>query len=108
MLFPLQQIRRSNRGQDVVTGATGDTQNGIGARISNIEVGSLVIREAHITFGDMRIFEHWKMINEPAIVIGMDILGLLDTLVIDYQRQELHIKPLLKPLVRPPGMFSDG
>lgn len=87
------QIRRNNTGKDVVTGATGDSQNGIGARIANIELGSLVIREAHITFGDMRIFEHWKMVDEPAVVIGMDILGLLDTLVIDYQRMEMHVKP---------------
>jgi len=87
------QIRRGNSGKDVVTGATGATQNGIGARIANIEVGSLIIREAHITFGDMRIFEHWNMVNEPAIVIGMDILGLLDTLVIDYQRMEMHVRP---------------
>jgi hypothetical protein len=95
LLTPL--TRRGQRAKDVVTGATGDTQTGIGVRIANISVGSLVIREAHITFGDMRIFEHWNMIEEPAIVIGMDILGLLDTLVIDYQRMEMQIKPRNRP-----------
>ena len=40
----------------------------------------------------MHIFEHWGMVDEPALLIGMDILGLLDTLVIDYRRMELHIK----------------
>ena len=45
----------------------------------------------------MRIFEHWNMIDEPAIVIGMDILGLLDTMVIDYQRMEMQIKPRNRP-----------
>ena len=87
-----RQIQRNSRGQDQVTGATGDVQLGIGARISPIVIGDLSIRQAHITFGDMHIFEHWGMVDEPALLIGMDILGLLDTLVIDYRRMELHIK----------------
>lgn len=81
------------RSDDVVTGATGATQTGIGVRVSPIAIGNLTIRDAHLTFGNLRIFEHWNMMNEPAIVIGMDILGLVDTLVIDYQRMEMHIKP---------------
>jgi hypothetical protein len=32
--------------------------------------------------------------DEPAIVDGLDLLGLIDTLVIDYRRRELHIRPL--------------
>jgi hypothetical protein len=30
--------------------------------------------------------------DEPAMLIGMDVLGLLDTLVIDYRRKELQMK----------------
>ena len=29
---------------------------------------------------------------EPALLIGMDVLGLLDTLIIDYRRKELQVK----------------
>ncbi|MFO1503567.1 MAG: retroviral-like aspartic protease family protein [Steroidobacteraceae bacterium] len=87
-----RQVERNLRGLDQVTGATGDVQFGVGARISPIVIGELSIRDAHITFGDMRIFERWKMMDEPAVLIGMDILGLLDTLVIDYRRMELQIK----------------
>lgn len=87
-----RQIQRNSRGEDQVTGATGDVQVGIGARISPIVIGDLSIRDAHVTFGDMHIFERWGMADVPAVLIGMDILGLLDTLVIDYQRMELHIK----------------
>jgi hypothetical protein len=32
------------------------------------------------------------MTQEPAMLIGMDVLGLLDTLVIDYRRKELQLK----------------
>jgi hypothetical protein len=31
--------------------------------------------------------------KEPGLLIGMDIIGLMDTVVIDYRRRELHIRP---------------
>jgi len=45
-----------------------------------------------VTFGDMYIFKQWNLLREPAILIGMDALGLLDTLVIDYRRHELQMR----------------
>ena len=57
-----------------------------------IELGGVTIRGAHFTAGDLHIFQHWKMTREPALLIGMDVLGRLDTLVIDYKRRELQVK----------------
>ncbi|MET0292050.1 MAG: retroviral-like aspartic protease family protein [Steroidobacteraceae bacterium] len=97
----LERRQRRNKGTpDVITGATGDTQIGEGRPISSIELGGLVVNNAHITFGDMHIFNHWEENDQPTILIGMDILGLVDTLVIDYRRQEIHIKA--RTLGRPP------
>jgi hypothetical protein len=45
-----------------------------------------------VTYGDMRIFDQWKLTNEPVVLIGMDAIGLLDTVIIDYRRQELQIR----------------
>jgi len=45
-----------------------------------------------MTFGDMQIFRHWGMTEEPGLLVGMDILGLVDTLIIDYKRRELMIR----------------
>lgn len=87
------RLRRRTLTDDEITGATGAVQIGQGARVSPIDIGGITIRDAHITFGEMHIFEHWNLGNQPALLIGMDILGLLDTLVIDYRRQELHLKP---------------
>jgi hypothetical protein len=30
--------------------------------------------------------------TQPAVLIGMDVLGILDTLVIDYKRRELQVR----------------
>jgi hypothetical protein len=50
------------------------------------------VRNAQILFSDLYIFEHWKLQSKPAVLIGMDVLGILDTLIIDYKLDELHIR----------------
>ena len=58
-----------------------------------IQLGSITIQGARITYGDMRIFEHWQLIKEPAVLIGMDVIGLLDVFIIDYRRHEIQLRP---------------
>ncbi len=77
---------------DQIEGATKQIQDGIIIPMPAIEIGSIQIRDSGVTFADMYIFKQWKLSNEPAILIGMDALGLLDTLVIDYRRHELQIR----------------
>jgi hypothetical protein len=78
--------------RDEITGATADVQYGEGYPAPPIDIGPLRIRNAHITFGDMKIFEHWKMMKEPALLIGMDTLGQFDTLIIDYRLSEMQFR----------------
>lgn len=83
---------RTPPSHDQVFGATADMQEGEGYAAPPIVMGDMQIRSSHITFGDLHIFEHWKLTDEPAVLIGMDALGLLDTLIIDYKRGELQVK----------------
>jgi len=77
---------------DSITGATDDVQLGEGYPAPPILIRDMQIRSSRITFGDMQIFEHWKLTSEPAILLGMDVLGLVDTLIIDYKRAELQVR----------------
>lgn len=77
---------------DKIEGVTTEIQEGEGRRAPAIEFGPIVIHTQRMTFADMRIFEYWKMTQEPALLIGMDALGLLDTLIIDYRRNELQLR----------------
>jgi hypothetical protein len=77
---------------DHIIGATKEVQDGVIIPMPAIEFGSIQIRDAGVTFGDMYIFKQWNLLNTPAILIGMDALGLLDTLVIDYRRHELQMR----------------
>ena len=87
----ISRMRPEDMRADEITGATLDVQRGDRLVMPPIRIGELTIRGAHITVGDMYIFQHWKMTREPALLIGMDVLGLLDTLIIDYRRHELQV-----------------
>jgi hypothetical protein len=86
--------RYAKQQPDQITGATMAVENGTIIETPAIQIGSLKMTDAGITFGDMYIFRQWKLTHEPAILIGMDALGVLDTLIIDYRRHELHVRPL--------------
>ena len=86
--------RRKQDGEmeDVIIGVTQDVQRATSVRVPSISAGDLIVRNPHIKFTDLYIFEHWKLSQKPAVLIGMDVLGLLDTLIIDYRRSELQIR----------------
>jgi predicted aspartyl protease len=86
--------RRGERGEydDAIIGVTEDIQKATRVRIPSIVAGQLIMRNADIMFSDLHIFEHWHLTSQPALLIGMDVLGMLDTLVIDYRLGELQIR----------------
>ncbi|HEY6451011.1 MAG TPA: aspartyl protease family protein [Steroidobacteraceae bacterium] len=75
-----------------VIGVTNDEQDGESYTTPPIEFDTIRIMGAQVTYGDMHIFEHWKLTKEPVLLIGMDAIGLLDTVIIDYRRHELQIR----------------
>jgi predicted aspartyl protease len=77
---------------DAIIGVTEDIQEAARVRIPSIVAGDLLVKNAEIMFSNLDIFEHWQLVSKPALIIGMDVLGVLDTLVIDYRRHELQIK----------------
>ena len=85
--------RRESGGRDEgVIGVTGDVQSGHSVASPAIRLGTISVRDARINFADLHIFERWRLRDRPAILVGMDVLGVLDTLIIDYQRREAQIR----------------
>ncbi len=87
-------IRHERKGAQAeqVIGVTRDEQDGVSYSAPPIQFGTVRIQGARVTYGDMRIFDHWKLTDEPVLLIGMDAIGLLDTVIIDYHRRELQIR----------------
>ena len=88
----LRWHRRVQPMTDEITGATDDVQPAERYLMPPIELGGVEVRRGALTFGDMVIFEYWKLVHEPTMLVGMDVLGVLDTQIIDYPRRELQVR----------------
>ena len=88
----LSRRSREEATMDELQGVTDDIQKGEGHAAPPIEFGPMEIHSQRITFADAHIFQVWRLTNEPALLVGMDALGTLDTLIIDYRRHELQLR----------------
>ncbi|HTV50242.1 MAG TPA: aspartyl protease family protein [Steroidobacteraceae bacterium] len=93
LLEALQRRHHYRLTPDEVVGTTDDVQPGQDAAVPAIQLGDISIEGARLTMGDLRIFEAWKLTKEPAILIGMDTLGLVESIIIDYKHRALMIRP---------------
>jgi hypothetical protein len=93
----LMRVPPRNAAPEEIIGVTLDVQTGDNLLAPDIDFGNLQVKGARITFGDMYLFQHWKLTNEPTLTLGMDLLGSFDVLVIDYNRHELQIRSRQMP-----------
>jgi predicted aspartyl protease len=84
--------RARSQDQEEIIGVTLDVAKGDNIPTPPISFGNATISGVRVTFTDTAIFDHWQLSNEPALLLGMDVLGLLDVLVIDYKTKELHVR----------------
>ena len=75
-----------------VVGVTLDVEYADLVRMPTIYMDEIIIRGATMSFGDVYIFRHWQLTREPAILLGMDVIGILEQLIIDYRARQVHIK----------------
>jgi hypothetical protein len=76
-----------------VVGATDTWQYGQRYVVPRITIAyNLDITDLAVVFGDFYIFQRWDLERTPAIVIGMDMIGTLDTFGVDYLRAEVELK----------------
>ena len=76
-----------------VIGQTLTKQFGARHLVRNLEVADTRTRLVNVVFGEFYMFKLWDLDKEPTVVVGMDLMGGLDTLVIDYGRHEIQFRP---------------
>ena len=75
----------------VVHGATPDIADGDVQTVKEATIGDMTLTNFEVIFADFHVFKLWELDQEPALLIGMDMLGVLDRLVIDYRRNEVSM-----------------
>jgi predicted aspartyl protease len=75
-----------------VYGATMDIHKGEFYFAPPIKIGPATLTDVAVIYGDFHVFKVWGFEDKPVMLLGMDVLGVLDQLVIDYRRKELHVR----------------
>ena len=89
------QTRRQVGTPPVETGVIGLSevmQKGEVVYTRKLQLGDIAITDLDVIYGDIDVFRLWDLQDEPAMLIGMDVLGTVHTLVVDYRLKELQIR----------------
>ena len=76
-----------------VIDVTDASQSGTAQRIAEMRMGSQSIRNLTVTFGDYQVFKTWGLEGQPALLLGMDVLGTLADFTVDYRHAQLQVLP---------------
>ena len=74
-----------------VYGATKEVEVGEILVAPPIVIDTLRINDVAIVFGEFHIFNVWKMQDQPALIIGMDVLGTVASFSIDFKNQDVYV-----------------
>ncbi len=74
-----------------VFGTTTAVSDGEIRSVPPITLGAATISHVDLVFGDFHIFKVWDLDSAPAMLIGMDVLGTVSELVIDYRLREVYV-----------------
>ena len=74
-----------------VYGATEDTVQGKLVQAPLVSIGTLRIANMEVVCGNFHIFDVWGMADKPAMILGMDVLGTVSALGIDFKHHDLYV-----------------
>ena len=75
-----------------VVGATPGVVQAVALDAPTIAIGNARLNDVIVSFADLHVFSLWDLGGEPALVIGMDVLGTVERFVVDYGRKEFQFR----------------
>jgi predicted aspartyl protease len=78
---------------DPVRGATIHQTRAVKAPLGMLILGEQKFAHPVVTFSDISVLQALDLNDQPALVVGLDVLGTLKAVAIDYPRSELQVKP---------------
>lgn len=72
---------------------TGRTAAAEAMLLPDLRLGGFGFRHVPVLAGDFHTFTLWGLADEPVLLLGVDLLGLFHTVIIDLRRGELLLDP---------------
>ena len=54
-----------------------------------MRIGGVNFTQFGLAFAELHTFDLWQLQNQPALLIGMDLLRLFDMVTIDFARRQV-------------------
>jgi predicted aspartyl protease len=94
----LEAVRRNRRVQPEanrtqVYAATSQVVFGDLVATPPVRIGGIRVGSQSVVYGDFEVFRIWDLQNQPALVLGVDVLGMTEAMMIDYRKGELRVLP---------------
>lgn len=84
-----QRARIQDEGQTLVFGAVGPSVMADVLWVPRLRVGAGNITKLQLLFADTHVFHIWRLEQKPALLLGMDVIGQLDAVTIDYAQSRV-------------------
>ena len=75
-----------------IVSVTGQTIDAVFADLPGLRIGGLSLPSWPVAFADLHTFRMWNMVDDPAILIGVDILSRFETVCLDFRRDEVRLR----------------
>jgi len=89
------KLIRGNRNKFItipVTGVTGATVNMQMAKIGELRLGSVILRDVPMAFADVPPFKLFGLSEEPALLLGTDILDTFRRISLDFRARKVRFQ----------------
>ncbi|HWU12964.1 MAG TPA: retroviral-like aspartic protease family protein [Caulobacter sp.] len=71
---------------------TGQTLAGRLAALKRFRMGNISLVNLPVVFGPVHTFDYWGISERPALLLGMDMLSIFETVSLDYRRGAVHFQ----------------
>ena len=82
-------------GRAEILSVTGQRAGGDWALVSNVKVGGFTVNRLPVVFADLHSFERWRLTDQPALLLGMDVLRQFEGVAVDFSRREVRFRGLM-------------
>jgi hypothetical protein len=71
---------------------TGQTLMGRLAALKYVRLGAITLRNLPVVFGPVHTFDYWGLSEQPALLLGVDVLNAFEEVSLDYRRGAVHFR----------------
>jgi hypothetical protein len=75
-----------------IVSATGQTISARMAELPDLRVGTLRLPSWPVAFADLYTFRMWKLVERPAILLGVDVMSRFEHVSLDFSRDEVRFR----------------